>query len=139
MNKKKIYTAPFHVISFKWRSSTISTCHLVLNVWMKLPLHWSILDNRFSELKKKLDGKFLKPLMKNFKIWLLSLKKHLLMLWTLVTFTATISILCLPKGDGSSGTGKLILSRKRRAFPLEITAERGLWFRLIMYFKSSFV
>ena len=49
------------------------------------------------------------------------------------------SILCLPKGDGSSKTGKLILSRKRRSFSLEITAERGFWYGLIMYFKLSFV
>ena len=62
--------------------------------------------------------------MKNFKIWLLSLKKHLLMLWTLVTFTAVISILCLPEGDGPSETEKLILSKKRRSFLLEITALR---------------
>ena len=58
-----------------WRGSTIITCHLVLNVWMKLPVHWPILDNRFPELKKKLDGKFLEPFMKNFKIWLLPLKE----------------------------------------------------------------
>ena len=35
---------------------------------MKFTMHWSILDNRFSELKKQIDSKFLKPLMKNFKI-----------------------------------------------------------------------
>ena len=72
-------------------------------------------------IKKKLDGKFLKPLIKTFEIWLLSLKKHLLMLWTLVTLTVTISILCLAEGDSSSKSGKLILSQKRRSFPLEIT------------------
>ena len=40
-------------------------------------VHCSILGNRwFSELKKKkLDGKFSKPLVKNFKIWLLLLKE----------------------------------------------------------------
>ena len=59
-----------------WRGSTIITCHLVLNVWMKLPVHWPILDNRFPELKKtKLYGKFLETLMKNFKKWLLPLKE----------------------------------------------------------------
>ena len=46
------------------------------------------------------------------------------MLRTLVTFTAPISILWLPEGDGSSETGKLILSKKRRSFLLEITALR---------------
>ena len=58
-----------------WRGRTTITCHLVLYVWLILPVHWSILDNRFSKLEKKLDGKFSKPLMKNFKIWSLSLKK----------------------------------------------------------------
>ena len=46
------------------------------------------------------------------------------MLRTLVTFTAPISILWLPEGDGSFETGKLILSKKRRSFLLEITALR---------------
>ena len=46
------------------------------------------------------------------------------MLRTLVTFTAPISVLWLPEGDGSSETGKLILSKKRRSFLLEITALR---------------
>ena len=46
------------------------------------------------------------------------------MLRTLVTFTAPISILWLPEGDGSSETGKLILSKRRRSFLLEITALR---------------
>ena len=48
-----------------------------------------------------------------------------------VTFTATIKILCLPKRGGSSETEKLILSRKRKSFLLEITAKRGLWYGLI--------
>ena len=38
-------------------------------------VHCSILDNRFSELKKRLDGKFSKPSVKNFKIWLSLLKE----------------------------------------------------------------
>ena len=133
MNKKKIYTAPFHVISFKWRSSTISTCHLVLNVWMKLPLHWSILDNRFSELKKKLDGKFLKPLMKNFEVWLLPVKE------TFVDALNTSDIQSNNLNFVSSKRGWFFWNRKINSFPLEITAERGLWYGLIMYFKSSFV
>ena len=49
------------------KNEWIITCHFVLNVWMKLPVHLSILDNRFSELKKNL--------MANFKIWLLPLKE----------------------------------------------------------------
>ena len=60
-----------------WRGSTIITCHLVLNVGMKLPVHWPILHYKFSKLKKKVDGKCLKPLMKNFKNYLLSLKETL--------------------------------------------------------------
>ena len=138
MNKKKIYTAPFHVISFKWRSSTISTCHLVLNVWMKLPLHGPILDNRFSELKKKLDGKFLEPLMKNFEIWLLPLKETFVNALKISDIHSNNFNYMSSKRGGSSETGKLILSRKR-SFPLEIIAERGLWYGQIMYFKSSFV
>ena len=138
MNKKKIYTAPFHVMSFKWRSSTISTCHLVLNVWMKLPLHWSILDKRFSELKKKLDGKFLEPLMKNFEIWLLPLKETFVNALKISDIHSNTFNYMSSKRGGSSETGKLILSRKR-SFSLEIIAERGLWYGQIMYFKSSFV
>ena len=64
---------------------------------------------------------------------------YVISLMLLVTFTAIISILCLLKGDGSSKTEKLILSQKRRSFPLEITAEKGLWYGLTMYFKSNFV
>ena len=41
-------------------------------------VHCSILYNRFLELKKKLEGKFSKPLAKNFKIWLSSLKETFL-------------------------------------------------------------
>ena len=41
-------------------------------------MHCSILGNRFSELKKKLDGKFSKSSEKNFKIGLLSLKEMFL-------------------------------------------------------------
>ena len=41
-------------------------------------MHCSILGNRFSELKKKLDGKFSKSSEKNFKIGLLSLKETFL-------------------------------------------------------------
>ena len=95
--------------------------------------------HRFSELKKRRDGKFSKPLMKNFKIWLLSLKETFVdalntsdIHWKNLNFVSS-------KTDGSSETGKLIFSQKRRSFPLEITAERGLWYGLIVYFKSSFV
>ena len=41
-------------------------------------MHCSILDNRFPKLKKNLDGKFSKPSLKNFKIWLSSLKETFL-------------------------------------------------------------
>ena len=75
--------------------------------------------------------------MKNFKIWLLPLKE------TFVDALNTSDIhsnnFVFPKGDGSSEAGKLILSRKIRSFPSEITAEKGLRYGLIMYFKSSFV
>ena len=70
-------------ICFVWKSSTI----IFILLWMldrNFPsgkykcsqVHWSLLDNRFSKLKKKkLDGKFSKPLVKNFQIWLLLLKE----------------------------------------------------------------
>ena len=96
-----------------WRGSTIITCHLVLNVWMKLPVHWSILDNRFSELKKKLDGKFLKPLMKNFKIWLLPLKE------TFVDALNTSDIHSNNFNFVSSKRGWFFWNRKIDSFPKE--------------------
>ena len=46
--------------------------------------------------------------------------------------------MCLPKADGSCETGKLIISQKRRSFPLEITAERGLWYGLIIVCTTPF-
>ena len=67
-------------------------------------MHCSILDNRFSELKKSYDGKFSKPSVENFEIWLLSLKETFFDAhWTLANMhRARISILCLLKGDDSS-------------------------------------
>ena len=75
-------------IYFMWTSSTTIICHLVCCECLKETsrtgskkcshVHCSILDNRFSELKKNLDSKFSKSSLKNFKIWLSSLKETFL-------------------------------------------------------------
>ena len=89
------------------------------------PMHWSILDNSFPE------SKFSKSLMKNFKIWLLPLKE---------TFADALNTSDIHSNNLNFVFQKgMVLPKKRRSFRLEITAEGGLWYGLIMYFKSSFV
>ena len=69
-----------------WKNSTIIIGHLVVNVCKKLSEREEKLRpraslrtrNRFSGLKKKLDGKFSKPSVKNFQIYLSSLKETFL-------------------------------------------------------------
>ena len=53
------------------------------------------------------------------------LNKHLLMLWTLVTFTATVSILCLPKGKWFFRKMKIDSSLKEKIFPFANNCWKG--------------
>ena len=108
-------------ICFMWKSSTIIICHLVVSVGMKLPEQeveiqpCALLNTRsitdLRNWKKTLNGKFSKPSVKNFKVWLSLLKKHFSMHRTLATCTATVQILCLLKGDDSSETGRCVTTR----------------------------
>ena len=75
--------------------------------------------------------------MKSFKISLLPLKETFVDALNTVTFTATIKILCVSKRGGSFKTEKLIFSRKRKSFLLEITAKRGLWYGPIVVCISN--
>ena len=110
MNKKKRYTVLFHVISFKWRSSTIITFCLILNVWMKFPVHWSILDNRFSELKKNL---MVKTFAEKFQNMIVVSKK------TFVDALNTSGIYSSNFNFVSSRRGWLFRNRKIDSFPKE--------------------
>ena len=130
MNKKKRYILFFSM----WRDSTIITFHLVLNVWMKLPVQWSILDNRFSELKK-IDAKFLKLWMKNFKIWLLPLKETSFdALNTSDIHSNNLNVVSSKRAWFFQN--RKIFSQKRRYCPLEMTAKGGLWYGLILYSQT---
>ena len=94
-------------------------------------MHCSILDKRFSELKKKLyDGKLSKPSVENFEIWLLSLKE---------TFFDALNTSKHAQSKNfnfvSSGRGWFFHpNREDGFFPesedlplLEVTAKTGLW------------
>ena len=115
-------------ICFMWKSSTIIICAILL--WMS---KWNFLNGKYkySQVHCPIlhNRKFSKSLVKNFKIWLSSLKRFSIYR-TLVTCTVTIQILCLPKG-------MILLKREDGFFPeredlplLEVTAETGLWYRL---------
>ena len=88
-------------------------------------MHCPILDNRFSELKKTWRLIF-KTFGEKFQNMIAAIKKKCFSMHrTLVTCTATIEILCLPKADDSSATGRWILSRKWRSSPFGSNCRNG--------------
>ena len=121
-------------ICFMWKSSTIIICAILL--WMS---KWNFLNGKYKRSQVHCpilhNRKFSKSLVKNFKIWLSSLKRFSIY-WTLVTCTVTIQILCLLKGDDSSEKRRWILSWKGRSSPSGSNCWNGFVVQTVYTWKS---